>query len=217
MANKHFFAGNLLRFNGRTLPHVSEREYKEKEIIFSQGDPADALFSLRTGVVKLMVTAGDGKRAVVRIMGETEIFGEECLADRRFRNTTAVALEPSTAMHVPRRLVMLAIRRDPGFARECVTHLLNRLERSEEELVDQIMNSSETRLARALLAMSGVAAGSTQTKTLNHIDQRTLAEMVGTTRSRISFFMNRFRRRGLIDYNGSLNVHPTLLDFLNRR
>jgi CRP/FNR family cyclic AMP-dependent transcriptional regulator len=217
MANKHLSAGNQVRFNGRTLPHVSEREYQETEIIFSQGDVADALFSVRNGAVKLMLTAGDGKRAVVRIMGEAEIFGEECFADRRFRNTTAVALEPSSVMQVRRRCVILAIRRDPGFARECLTHLLTRLERSEEELVDQILNSSETRLARALLAMSGVGPRSTQTKTIGHIDQKTLAEMVGTTRSRISFFMNRFRRLGLIDYNGSVNVYPALLEFFNRK
>src|ERR1700739_1235675 len=144
MANKHLSAANQMRFNGKTLPHVSERKYQEKEIIFSQGDAADALFSVRNGAVKLMVTAGDGKRAVVRIMGEAEIFGEECFADRRLRDTTAVALAPSSVMQVPRRCVILAIRRDPGFARECLTHLLTRLERSEEELVDQILNSSET-------------------------------------------------------------------------
>lgn len=217
MANKHLSMDNSLDFHGVTLAHVTEREYKEKEVIFSQGEAADALFSVRDGGVKLMVNAGNGKRAVLRIMGEREVFGEECLGHRRVRTATAVALEPSILVQVPRRDVILALRRDPAFAREFANHLLARMERAEAELVDQILHSSEIRLARTLLEMSGVKQGSTQASALHAVDQKTLAEMVGTTRSRVSFFMNRFRRLGLIDYNGSLQVYPALLEFLNRQ
>jgi CRP/FNR family transcriptional regulator, cyclic AMP receptor protein len=216
MVNNHLSINDSLGFHGMTRVHVTECEYKEKEVIFSQGDAADALFSVRGGGVKLMVKAGNSKRAVLRVMGEREVFGEECLGHRRFRTATAVALEPSILAQVPRRHVILAIRQDPAFASEFVTHLLTRVERTEEELVDQILHSSEIRLARTLLEMSGVKRGSTQARAIHAIDQKTLAEMVGTTRSRVSFFMNRFRRLGLIDYNGSLHVYPTLLEFLNR-
>jgi len=217
MANKHLPAGNSLEFHGIVLPQVTEREYQEKEIIFSQGQAADALFLIRSGGVKLTVTASNGKRAVLRILGKREIFGEECLqAERCLRSATAAALEPSITIQVPRRSVILAIRRDPAFAREFVTHLLARVERAEEELVGQILHSSEARLARVLLAMSGAKSGLTQAKSLHAIDQKTLAEMIGTTRSRVSFFMNRFRRLGLIDYNGSLHVYPALVEFLDR-
>jgi CRP/FNR family transcriptional regulator, cyclic AMP receptor protein len=217
MAKRYLSAGTSLEFYGMPVAHVTERKYREKEVIFSQGDVADGLFSVRGGGVKLMVKAGNGKRAVLRIIGEKEVFGEECLGYRRFRTATAVALEPSILVQVPRRDVIFAIRRDPAFAREFVTHLLTRVEHTEEELVDQILHSSEIRLARTLLEMSGVKRGPTRARALHAIDQKTLAEMVGTTRSRVSFFMNRFRRLGLIDYNGSLHVYPALLEFLNRQ
>jgi CRP/FNR family transcriptional regulator, cyclic AMP receptor protein len=203
-------------FHATPVGDASDRDYQEKQIIFSKGDKADALFVIRSGSIKLMMTTENGKRAVLRIANAQEIFGEDCLARRPVRNSTAVAIEPSAVTQVPRSKVIRAIRENSDFAKEFVAHLLARLERSEDELADQILNSSEKRLARVLLAMSGVRAGSNRVRTLPTIDQRTLAEMVGTTRSRVSFFMNRFRRLGLIDYNGSLRVYPKLFTFANK-
>jgi len=199
-----------------TLPHSKELLFQGREVIFSQGDEANALFSILDGDVKLMATACNGKKAVLRIMGAGEFFGEECLTSGHFRIATAVALDPSIILRMPRKDVVCAIRRDPAFAIEFMTHLLKRIEMAEEELTDQILSSSENRLARVLLTMSGVNDRSTRTIELPPIDQNTLAEMVGTTRSRVSFFMNRFRRLGLIDYNGSLSIYPALREFVNR-
>lgn len=216
-ANKTVSATDSVMFCSVTLPKVTERKYREKEVIFSQGDTANALFSVRGGRIKLMVTDEDRKGAVLRVMGAREVFGEGCLTNRRIRTATAVALKPSTVTQLPRGSVLRAIGQDPGFTRELVAYLLTCVERAETELADQILHSSEIRLARTLLEMSGVRPGSTQARTLDAIDQKTLAEMVGTTRSRVNYFMNRFRKLGLIDYNGSIHVYPALLEFLNRQ
>ena len=217
MPNKSVSGRDSPNFDKATpRPPTVERTYREKEIIFPQGDSANALFAIRAGTVKLMVTANNGRRAVPRIMGAGEIFGEECLSRGSLRNATAVALEPSVVTQVLREGVLRAIRGDPAFACEFVTHLLTRLEQSEEELADQILYSSEQRLARVLWMMSNLRPGSNWRRSPHTIDQNTLAEMVGTTRSRVSFFMNRFRKLGLIDYNGSLHVYPALVEFLDR-
>jgi CRP/FNR family transcriptional regulator, cyclic AMP receptor protein len=197
--------------------HVIEREFHDKQTIYSQGETADALFSIRSGMVKLSVTSQRGKRAVVRIAREGEIFGEECLLANGLRNATATALEASIVARVPKKSITRIMRLDRAFAKQFVVHLLNRITALEAELVDQILDSSEKRLAKTLLKMAGAGRGATQTDRVLAVDQETLAEMVGTTRSRVSYFMNRFRRLGLIDYNGSLQVHAELLAFLNRK
>jgi len=212
MADRNLTAGDSLSFCGATLPNTTELKYREKEIIFSQGDAANDLFSIRSGAVKLMVTSEDRKKAVLRIIGAREVFGEECLINKRIRKATAVALEPSIVAKVPRGGVIRAMAQDPAFASKFVAYLLVRLEQVEEELTDQILNLSEKRLAKTLLKIAGVGH-----RPVRAVDQKTLAEMVGTTRSRVSYFMNRFRRLGMIDYNGSLQVHPALAAFLNRK
>jgi CRP/FNR family transcriptional regulator, cyclic AMP receptor protein len=216
ISNKNVSTGDSLGLRRLARLEKVEQEYQEKEMIFARGDVADALFSIRRGLVKLGVTTLDGKEAVLRILREGDIFGEECLATSSSRNSTAMAIEPSILIRVPRASVARAIRRDPTFAKSLVAHFVHRVEDAEEELADQILNSSEKRLAKALLKIAGVDKGSIQGGILPAVDQKTLADMVGTTRSRVSYFMNRFRRLGLIDYNGSLKVYPTLLEFLNR-
>jgi len=198
-------------------PSIIAREYSDKEIVFSQGDKADALFSIRNGHVKLTVATSPEKKAVLRILRRGDLFGEECLARHRVRAATATAIGPSLITRAPRAAIARALRQDPACARMFLSHLLCRIDSVEEELVDQILNSSEKRLARALLAIAGIDKSSTQTEILRNIDQQTLAEMVGTTRSRVSYFMNRFRKLGLIDYNGSLRVHPSLFAYLHRK
>ncbi len=197
--------------------HTSEREFHLKEVIFSQGAAADALFSIRTGAVKLTVTSRIGKKAVLRVAREGEIFGEECLIANGLRNATAMAIEPSIIARVPKTSVARMIRLDSTFSRQLTSHLLHRILALEDELVDQVLDSSERRLAKTLLKISGLEHSATPSAKVRAIDQETLAEMVGTTRSRVSYFMNRFRRLGLIDYNGSLQVHSGLLNFLNRK
>jgi CRP/FNR family transcriptional regulator, cyclic AMP receptor protein len=163
------------------------------------------------------VTTRGGKTAVLRILRRGDVFGEECLARKRIRNATATAVGLATIRQVRTASIVRAIRENSAFAKMFVSHLLLRIERVEEELVDQILNSSEKRLARALLTMAGAGARSMRTETLQNIDQRTLAELVGTTRSRVSYFMNRFRRLGLIEYNGVLRIHRGLASYLKRQ
>lgn len=199
------------------FPRTREREFHLKEVVYSQGDAADALFSVRTGTVKLAVSSRSGKRAVLRIAAAGDIFGEECLIADAVRNATAMAIEPSVIARIPRKSVMRSIRRNHAFAGLFTSHLLHRIRALEEEIMDQILDSSERRLAKTLVKIAGLDGGATQPAKIRAVDQGTLAQMIGTTRSRVSYFMNRFRRLGLIDYNGSLQVSPTMFTFLNRK
>jgi CRP/FNR family transcriptional regulator, cyclic AMP receptor protein len=193
---------------------ASTQGYGNKQTIFAQGDKADALFYIRNGHVKLTVMSKGGKRAVIAILHRGDFFGEGCLAKQSLRSSTATAIEATTIARVMRADIARIIRCEPAFAKLFISHLLFRIGRIEEELLDQIFNSSEKRLARILLLMAGFGPPSEQESALLKVSQRTLAEMVGTTRSRVSYFMNRFRSRGFIDYNGSVRVHPKLQTFL---
>jgi CRP/FNR family cyclic AMP-dependent transcriptional regulator len=188
------------------------REYGNKEEIYSQGDAANAIFYIESGHVKLTVASKGGKKAVLSILGKGEFFGEKCLLKGARRTATATSLELSSVDCVKRSTLNGIIQREPAFSALFVLDLLSRIERVEEDFTDQLLNPSERRLARLLLRLSQFGSG-TDSATL-HVSQGTLAEMVGTTRSRISHFMNRFREMGLITYNGSLQVHRGLRTFL---
>lgn len=215
MANKHaltFKPGVLLKSIGS---RSSSQEYQNKQPIFSQGNAADAMFYIETGNVKLTVLSKGGKKAVIAIFRQGDFFGEGCLGTPQpLRMSTATAVHVSKIMRVERATIVRLIRNDPVFARMFIAHLLSRVVRIEEDLLDQLFNSSEKRLARTLLSLTSFGTQSKTHPTILKVSQRTLAEMIGTTRSRVSFFMNRFRNLGLIDYNGRLQVHRELLTFL---
>jgi CRP/FNR family cyclic AMP-dependent transcriptional regulator len=190
------------------------REYRDKQKIYAQNDAANAIFYVESGHVKLTVASRGGKRAVLAILGKGDFFGENCLLRNSRRTTTATSLELSTVDCVKRSTLSSILQQEPAFSSVFVRDLLSRIERIEEDFTDQLLNPSERRLARTLLRLSHFGQSSRiETATL-HVSQGTLAEMVGTTRSRVSHFMNRFRKKGLISYNGSLQVHRALHSFL---
>jgi CRP-like cAMP-binding protein len=164
--------------------------------------------------VKLTVASKSGKKAVIAILRHGDFFGEGCLARQSLWTSTATAIQPSTIARVKRAPILRIIRQEPAFAKLFISYLLFRIGRIEDEFVDQIFSSSEKRLARILLLLAGVGPQSKPKLALVQVSQETLAEMVGTTRSRVSYFMSRFREMGFIDYNGSLRVHKALLTFL---
>ena len=181
--------------------------------IFMQGQPADSVFFLLRGKVKLAVASHDGKEAIVATLGSGEFFGEGCLAGQPFRMATAISVGDCTLTKVEKQMMARMLHEEPGLAEIFVTHLLSRLIRYEADLVDQLFNSSEKRLARILLLLSHFGEGSTTETVVAGVNQENLAQMVGTTRSRVSHFMNKFKGLGFIDYKsgGELTVHSGLL------
>ncbi|MGA7463101.1 MAG: Crp/Fnr family transcriptional regulator [Candidatus Korobacteraceae bacterium] len=192
------------------------REYRNKQSIFSQGEAANAMFYVEAGNVKQTVLSRRGKKAVIAIFRKGDFFGEGCLGVPSRRMSTATAVHLSTIMRVEKATIVRIIHDDPVFARLLIAHLLSRIVRIEEDFLDQLFNSSEKRLARTLLLLASFGAQSKPNPAILKVSQATLAEMIGTTRSRVSFFMNRFRKMGFIEYNGSLRVHRALLTFLLR-
>jgi CRP-like cAMP-binding protein len=188
-------------------------EYGAGRTIFRQGQPADSVFYVRQGTVKLCVTSHQGKEAIVAVLGAGEFFGEGCLAGQLLRMSAAVALTNCTLDRIGRSLMAAKLHELHNISELFVTHLLTRNIRYEADLVDQLFNSSEKRLARILLLLSHFGKDSKAEPVLPRVNQETLAQMVGTTRSRISHFMNRFRAHGFIDYNeAALTVHSGLLN-----
>jgi CRP/FNR family cyclic AMP-dependent transcriptional regulator len=192
------------------------RDYRAKQTIFSQGDPADAVFYLQTGQVKLTVVSGSGKEAVIAILDPGAFFGEGCLAAQPLRMSTAGAIGAARITRVEKKMMVGLLHREPEFGEMFTAYLLSRNVRIEEDLVDQLFNSSEKRLARMLLLLAHFGKDSRPETVIPKISQDTLAAMVGTTRSRVSFFMNRFRKMGFIEYNGGLTVHSALLNVVLR-
>jgi CRP/FNR family cyclic AMP-dependent transcriptional regulator len=187
-------------------------EYRTNDNIFVQGDAADALFYIREGKVKLSVISKQGKEAVVAILKDRDFFGEGCLAGQQVRMATAVAISDCSITRVKMAVVVNLLHDQQSFAEAFMIHLLSRNIKIEEDLVDQLFNSSEKRLARVLLILANFGkAGEPQTA-IPKISQETLAAMVGTTRSRVNVFMNRFRTLGFIEYNGGLKIHSSLLN-----
>ena len=190
------------------------REYSNKEKIFSQGDAANAMFYIESGHVKLTVASTRGKRAVLAILSKGDFFGQCCLMKGAKRAMTATAVQLSSITSVKKGALNEVMHREARFSNLLVLDLLSRMRKIEEDFTDQLLHSSELRLARLLLRLSHFGEPGMADTAVLHISQGTLAEMVGTTRSRISYFMNRFRTLGLIEYNGSLHVHKALRTFL---
>ena len=208
-----------LTFSSRTFlkkigSQRTSQNYRNKQPIFSQGDAADAMFYVEAGNVKLTVLSKRGKKAVIAIFRQGDFFGEGCLGAPSLRMSTATAVHLATITRVEKATIVRILHEDPVFARLLIAHLLSRVVRIEEDFLDQLFNSSEKRLARTLLLLARFGTQSKPHPAVLKVSQGTLAEMIGTTRSRVSFFMNRFRKLGLIEYNGSLRVHRALLAFL---
>jgi CRP/FNR family cyclic AMP-dependent transcriptional regulator len=179
--------------------------------IFEQGSPATSVFYIQEGSVKLSVVSSAGKEAVVALLGPGEFVGEGCLAGQPVRMGTATAVGATTVLRIHKREMVRTLHEHPAFADRFLTHMLRRNIRIEEDLVDQLFNSSEKRLARTLLQLARFGKPDASARVLPKLSQETLAEMVGTTRSRVNFFMNKFRRLGFIDYNGVLKINAALL------
>jgi len=184
----------------------------KKQGIFSQGDIADAVFYVQTGKVKLTVVSKTGKEATIGILGEGDFFGEACLAGQALRMGSATAMTDCAVLRIDKKAMMEALHRKHEFSDLFVAYLLGRNIRYEEDLVDQLFNSSERRLARVLLLLARFGKEGMPESIIPKISQEMLAEMIGTTRSRVNFFMNRFRKLGFIEYNGGLQVHTSLLN-----
>jgi CRP/FNR family transcriptional regulator, cyclic AMP receptor protein len=189
--------------------------YGKRQTIFSQGDASDAVFYIQKGKAKVTVFSEQGKEAVVAILGPGEFFGEACLAGQVQRIATVTTMTESVIMRLDKKAILRLIHEEPSFSEMFIAHLLSRTIRVEADLVDQLFNSSEKRLARLLLQLANFGKESKPEPIIAKISQETLAEMVGTTRSRVSFFMNKFRRLGLIAYHGDveggIEVHRSLL------
>jgi CRP-like cAMP-binding protein len=185
--------------------------YAPGKIVFAQGAQADSVFYLQEGAVKLSVLSTEGKEAVVAMLEAGDFFGEGCLAGQPLRMGTASSVAKTSALRIPRREMIRLLRDHSEFSDRFIAHMLTRNIRIEEDLVDQLFNSSEKRLARTLLLLARYGADTAITRTLPKLSQETLAEMIGTTRSRVNFFMNKFRKLGFIEYNGGLIVHGSLL------
>lgn len=184
----------------------------KNHVIFSQGDVADAVFYVQSGKIKLTVVSQQGKEAVVAILEPATFFGEACLAGESLRMATTTALENSTIVRIEKQAMMDVLHKEPAFSELFMGYLLSRNIRIQEDLVDQLFNSSEKRLARVLLLLAHFGKDKQPEAAIAKISQETLAEMVGTTRSRVSFFLNKFRKLGFIEYNGELHVHSSLLN-----
>ena len=197
--------------HGRTLS-----SYAAGETIFSQGDPADAVFYVQSGNVKIVVTSDQGKEAVVGIVKGEEFFGEGSLSGQPLRLATATAMTDSEVLCVNKEEMVRVLHDQPAFAELFMAHLLTRNSRVEADLVDQLFNSSEKRLARTLLLMANFGKEGAPQPITAKVSQETLASIIGTTRPRVSHFMNKFRKLGFIDYNGHLQVHSSLLTVLLR-
>jgi CRP/FNR family cyclic AMP-dependent transcriptional regulator len=186
--------------------------FRKDQIIFSQGDPADTVFYIQKGRVKVVVLSDQGKEAVVGILETGQFFGEGCLNGHASRIATTTAMEECLITAITKPAMIAVLHDEPKFSELFVAYLLTRNSRVEEDLIDQLFNSSEKRLARLLLLLANFGKEGDPTPISPNISQETLAEMIGTTRSRVSFFMNKFRKLGLISYNGKIEVHRSLLN-----
>ncbi|NVO16931.1 MAG: Crp/Fnr family transcriptional regulator [Rhodoplanes sp.] len=192
---------------GRTIT-----THPKNQVVYSQGDAADAVFFIQKGKVKVTVVSKQGKEAVVAILAADDFFGEGCLTGQPRRLATAATMTESIIVRLEKATVVDLIHREPAFSAMFIAYLLGRTTRVEADLVDQLFNSSEKRLARLLLLLANFGKDGVPEPIIAKISQETLAEMIGTTRSRVSFFMNKFRKLGFIDYNGRIEVHSSLLN-----
>jgi CRP/FNR family transcriptional regulator, cyclic AMP receptor protein len=190
----------------------SVADYSKNQIVYAQGDPADSVFYIHKGKAKVTVLSEQGKEAVVALLATGDFFGEGCLAGQPLRMATVSTLQESVIARISKADIIRVIHEEPSFAELFISHLLARNIRVEEDLVDQLFNSSEKRLARVLLLLANFGKEDKPEPVIPKISQETLAEMIGTTRSRVNFFMNKFRQLGLINYNGQIEVRSSLLN-----
>jgi len=188
------------------------QKYRKNRIIYAQGEEADRIFYIQSGKVKVTVVSEQGKEAVVSILDPAQFFGEGCLNGQALRIGTARAMEECLITSITRKAMLAALRKEPIFSELFMTFLVTRSNRIEEDLIDQLFNSSEKRLARLLLLLANFGKNRKPTPIDASINQGTLAEMIGTTRPRVSYFLNKFRKLGLISYNGKIEVHRSLLN-----
>jgi CRP/FNR family transcriptional regulator, cyclic AMP receptor protein len=189
--------------------------YEADEIVFSQGEPANSVFYIQDGKVKILVLSEQGKEAVVAIHGVDEFFGEGCLINGNSqRLSSAVAMTKCVVMRLEKASFVSVLKQEPAFSEMFIEHLLARTVRVEADLVDQLFNSSEKRLARALLQLANFGKEGNADRIIAKVSQETLAEMIGTSRSRVNHFMNKFRKLGFIEYNGHMEIHSSLLNVL---
>jgi len=186
--------------------------YREGEVVFAQGNSADAVFYIQKGRVKLTVVSEQGKEAIIAILEPGHFFGEGCLNGHALRLATTTAMDDCVITRIAKATMIATMHDEPDFSHLFMAHLLQRNGRIEEDLIDQLFNSSEKRLARLLLLLANFGKEGRPQPIVGKISQETLAEMIGTTRARVSFFMNKFRKLGFIDYNGKLEVHNSLLN-----
>jgi CRP/FNR family cyclic AMP-dependent transcriptional regulator len=189
-------------------------KYRKDQAVFSQGQVADAVFYIQHGKIKLTVVSEQGKEAVIAILGPGDFFGEGCLNGHPLRIATSRAVDESVITRVAKATMIATIHNEPEFSELFMSYLLTRSSRIEEDLIDQLFNSSEKRLARLLLLLANFGKEGRPEPIVGKFSQETLAEMIGTTRSRVSFFMNKFRKLGFIEYNGKLEVHNSLLNLV---
>jgi CRP-like cAMP-binding protein len=212
MVTKHRPSFDPKSFLARVGDGRSICKYRKGQVVFSQGDPGDAVFYIQKGRAKLTVVSEHGKEVVIAILGVEEFFGEGCLAGQMLHISTVTTMMDSVIMRLEKSAIV-RVHEEPIFSEMFIAHLLGRTIRVEADLVDQLFNSSEKRLARMLLLLANFGKESKPEPIIGKISQETLAEMIGTTRSRVSFFMNKFRELGFIDCNGSaLEVHSSLLN-----
>jgi CRP/FNR family cyclic AMP-dependent transcriptional regulator len=195
---------------------IAIEKFGKNQKIFSQGDVAEAVFFLQKGKVKITVLSEQGKEAVVGIVMEGQFFGENCLEGAPLRTATSHAMEECVITAITKPTMFATLAREPKFSAFFIAYLLSRNSRIEDDLIDQLFNSSERRLARLLLLLANFGQQGGAGPNPIALSQETLAEMIGTTRSRVSFFMNKFRKKGFIDYNGKIEVHASLLDAVLR-
>jgi CRP/FNR family transcriptional regulator, cyclic AMP receptor protein len=195
-------------------PGHSVSDLRKDDVVFQQSAAADAVFYIQSGKIKIVVTSHRGKEAVVGVLGAGDFFGEGCLIDQPLRLAAARAMTESQVVRVSKAKMLRVLRDEPSFAGLFMTYLLSRNSRVEEDLVDQLFNSTEKRLARTLLLLANFSKDGGPQPIATPISQETLAEIIGTTRSRVSFFMNKFRNLGFIEYNGHLHINSSLLNVL---
>ncbi|HTV32055.1 MAG TPA: Crp/Fnr family transcriptional regulator [Methylocella sp.] len=212
MAIKRRASFNPKSFLAKVGEGRSIDSYHKDRVIFSQGDPAESVFFIQKGKVKVTVVSKQGREAIVAILGTNEFFGEGSLAGQAQRMATATTMAETVIVRMEKAAILAMIHEEPAFAEMFIAHLLGRTIRVEADLVDQLFNSSEKRLARLLLLLANFGKEDIPETLITKISQETLADMIGTTRSRVSFFMNKFRRLGFIDYNGGIQVHKSLLN-----
>jgi CRP/FNR family cyclic AMP-dependent transcriptional regulator len=200
------------KFLGKVGEGKTITKYQKDQIVFSQGDTADAVFYVQKGKLKLTVISEQGKEAVIAILGPGHFFGEGCMNGHTLRVATTTAMDDCVITRIAKASMIAALHGEPEFSELFISYLLARNSRIEEDLVDQLFNSSEKRLARLLLLLANFGKEARPDPIVGKISQETLAEMIGTTRARVSHFMNKFRKLGYIDYNGHLTVHNSLLN-----